>query len=80
MSTKHRQLFFVLAASTLVIGSQSSPVAGQAEGCTGHTQKCQTERWQILNDNQTKALKSQTPKGTTGPTIPPKPTQGNVHR
>jgi len=80
MSTNQRKLLFAVAACTLVIGLQSFAAADPQVDCSKNTQKCQTERWKIMQDTQTKIQKTLAPKGSTGPTVPPKPTQGNVHR
>ena len=79
MSRKQRQLLFTLAASTLVIGLQSL-ASGQTQVGSDAT-KQQTERRKIMEDRQTKTEQSVSPKGgSTGPTAPPKPTQGNTHK
>jgi hypothetical protein len=40
----------------------------------GDHQKQKAERWKILND------KTVAPKGSTGPTAPPKPSRGGSHK
>jgi hypothetical protein len=66
-----------VVASTLLIGLQSL-----ATGETPCGIKCQeVERQKIRADEQPKTQKTVAPKGSsTGPTVPPKPTQGNTHK
>jgi len=70
----------VLALSLLLsvgIGVKSS-AAGECAGGQGNCQKQRWERWKIMQDQQTKIQKTVAPKGgSTGPTVPPKPTRGN---
>ena len=74
MSSNQRKLLFAVAASTLVVGLQS--LASGADNI-----KQQVEREKILRHEQPKTQNTLAPKGgSTGPTVPPKPTQGNVHR
>ena len=83
ISRNQRKLFFTVAASTLLIGLQSFAVAEEIQTQKqSDAQKQQYERWKIMQDTQTKTQKSQAPKlgGSTGPTVPPKPTQGNAHK
>jgi hypothetical protein len=69
-------LALTLAGFALVAGVQSSAAGGKTNGI-----KQGAERWQIMQDQQPKAQKTLAPKGgSTGPTVPPKPTQGNIHR
>jgi len=77
MSRKQRNLLFAVAASTLVIGLQSL--------ASGQTQvdaiKQRVEREKILRDEQPKTQKTVAQIGdSTGPTAPPRPTQGNTHK
>jgi hypothetical protein len=73
-------LALTLVGFALGTGVQSS-AAGQkdwqyirASGDGGpNRQKQQAERLKILQDQGA-------PKGSTGPTAPPKPTQGNTHK
>jgi hypothetical protein len=58
-------------------GQNDSP-CGPTKGAQGCNQKQRMERWRIMNDQQTKTV---APKGgSTGPTAPPKPTQGNARK
>jgi hypothetical protein len=67
-----------LLGASLGTGLQSSAVAGDKTQIAPDAQKQRMERWKIMQDTQTKSV---APKGgSTGPTAPPKPTQGNVHR
>jgi hypothetical protein len=77
MSRKQRNLLFAVAASTLVIGLQSL-ASGQTPV---DAIKQRVEREKILRDEQPKTQKTVAPiGGSTGPTAPPKPTQGNTHK
>ncbi len=79
MSRNQRQLLFTLTAFTVVIGLPSFAAADPKKFCD---QKCQEwERQKILADEQPKTQKTVAPKGgSTGPTVPLKPTQGNTHK
>ncbi len=81
MSRNQRKLLFAVATSTLVIGLQSFAVAELKCFPNCGAQQQQTERWKIMQDQQPKTQKTVAPKGgSTGPTVPPKPTQGNTHK
>jgi hypothetical protein len=66
----------ILLALISVLGASlglSSPASAS------DNQKQQMERWKIMQDTQTKIFeKSNAPKGSTGTTVPPKPTTGNL--
>jgi hypothetical protein len=80
MSRKQRQLLFMLATFALLIGLQSL-ATGENMCPHGGVQCQQTERWKLMQDQQPKTQKSVSPLGgSTGPTVPPKPTQGNTHK
>jgi hypothetical protein len=79
MSKKQRQLLFMLATFALLIGLQSLATADPKKFCDATCQSA--ERWKIMQDQQPKTQKSVSPLGgSTGPTVPPKPTQGNAHK
>jgi len=92
MSRKQRQPLFMMATFTLLIGLNSLATAAENLQCPkGGCQKARMERWCIMRDEPNCAYdpdkankttkKVVNPKGgSTGPTAPPKPTQGNVHR
>jgi hypothetical protein len=76
MSKKQRQLLFMLAVFALLIGLQSLATAKCSDAVCQ-----QVERQKILRDEQPKTQKIVAPiGGSTGPTNPPKPTQGNTHK
>jgi len=88
MSRKQRQLLFTLATFALLIGLQSLATAedhqkgnierwcAQRDLANCATDKAQNKTTkQVANPNQPKL-----PSGSTGPTAPPKPTQGNTHK
>jgi hypothetical protein len=79
MSINQRTLLFVVTAFALGIGLQSFAAADPKKFCDATCQ--QWERQKIRADEQPKTQKSVSPLGgSTGPTVPPKPTQGNIHR
>jgi hypothetical protein len=91
MSRKQRQLIFTLVAFALLIGLNPLATPENLQCPKGGCQKAQMERWCIMRDEPNCAYdpykankttkKVVNPKGgSTGPTVPPKPTQGNTHK